>query len=77
MLEEARGSSETGKGLLDEASCLWVEESVLWSRAQRPAGSGESLDVVVGREVVVAIDAVHAVGGAIRGRHCDCSSEEG
>lgn len=73
-LEGPRGCSETGD-LLDETSCLWVEESVLWVWAQRPAGSGKALDVVVGGEVVVV--AIDAVGGAVRGRHCDCSSEVG
>lgn len=34
--------------LLDEASCLVVEEHVLRFRAQRPAGSSEASNVVVG-----------------------------
>lgn len=38
--------------LLNKASCLWVEEGVCRSRAQRPAGSDEALDVVVGSTAV-------------------------
>jgi hypothetical protein len=38
--------------LLDEASCLGVEKSVCGRRAQWPAGSCETTDVVVGREAI-------------------------
>ena len=46
---------------LDEASCLGVEQVMLWLRAQRPARRGESLNVVVG------VGCLQAVGGAIGG----------
>lgn len=41
-----------GSGLetVNKASCLFVEESVLSTRAQRSAWSCEAADVVVGRE---------------------------
>lgn len=44
---------------------------MLWSGAQRPAGSDEALDVVVGGQAAVlvcAIDAVCAIGGGHGGR---------
>ena len=44
--------------LLDEASCLGVEEGVCSWRAQRSAGSLEAADVVVGREVGVRGESV-------------------
>ena len=39
--------------LLDEASCLGVEERVGSGRAQWPRGSGEAADVVIGRELAI------------------------
>ena len=39
--------------LLDEASCLGVEERVRGRRGQRTAGSLETTDVVVGRQALV------------------------
>lgn len=59
------GRPRSPGNLLDETSCLWVEESVLCLRAQRPAGSGEALDVVVGGEAVMSVDTVWRSGG-----HC-------
>lgn len=55
------------EGLLDEASCLRVEESVRGRRAQRPRGSSETLNVVVGREVAAGGSGL-ARGGPIDGR---------
>ncbi len=36
------------ESLLDETSCLVVEESVFCARAQWPTGSTETADVVIG-----------------------------
>jgi hypothetical protein len=47
--------------LLDEASCLAVEESVLGRRAHGPAGSLETANVVIGR-VRLEVVAAAAVG---------------
>lgn len=57
--------------LLDETSCLWVEEGVCGGRAHGPARGRETLDVVVGHEAGLsgAIDAVHGGGGAV-GNSC-------
>ena len=38
--------------VLDEASGLWVKESVVGGRAEGPAGSLEAADVVVGTHCV-------------------------
>jgi hypothetical protein len=43
-----------GVGLLDEASCLGVEERVRGGRAHGPAGSSKTADVVVGGEAIAA-----------------------
>ena len=55
------------EGLLDEASCLRVEEGVRGRRAQGPRGSGKTLDVVVGREVVAGGSGLGR-GGPVDGR---------
>jgi len=41
-----------------KASCLVVEEGVLGTRAQRPAGSCEAADVVVGRKASIVRSAI-------------------
>lgn len=53
---------------LDEASCLITEEHMLRLRAQWPAGSVESSDVVVGRDVVVGVGAIDSRDRSARQR---------
>jgi hypothetical protein len=59
--------------LLDEASCLGVEEGVGGGRAHGPAGSSETTDVVVGREAIAG--GGRLLGNApldwLGGGHCD------
>src|SRR5687768_17601251 len=57
-------------GLLDEASCLGVEEGVGGRRAQRPRGSGEAADVVIGGEAVARGSSLLRLPVGNGGRHC-------
>ena len=52
-----------GSGLqtIDEAACLLMEKGVLRKRAQWPTGSRETLDLVVGRQAIVATSGSHCV----------------
>jgi len=62
MLERCPGAfCGCGVLLLDEASCLGMEEGVGGRRAHGPRGRGEATDVVIGREAV-------SRGGRHRGR---------
>ena len=63
--------------LLDETSCLWVEKCVDWRRAQRPAWSCESLDVVVGRETFALLVSIDTICGAVWLCHCVDFSDGG
>ena len=62
-----------GRALLDEASCLGVEEGVGGGRAQWPTGSYETTDVVIGRETVLARGSLRSSSPVDRrgGGHCD------
>ena len=61
---------------VNKASCLVVEESVLSTRAQRPAGSCKAADVVVGREASTGSCAIGSrpICGGRRHRE-DCEEE--
>ena len=59
--------------LLNETSCLWVEEGVWWSRAHRPTWGRKSLDVVVCGECVAVRGPIDTVGLPVwhcERRHC-------
>lgn len=59
--------------LLDEASCLGMEECVRGRGAHGPAGGSETTDVVVGGEAVARGGRLRwdaPVGGCC-GRHCE------